>query len=102
MICTIGALIIPVSNDYTLSFLAAPLAIFLSNIPESRITSHRLLSIPLIAGIAFAYATTLTPFKYKPLYLSNSFPPLFLILIFVTILNLIRYRQPEAPAVDTL
>ena len=93
--CAIGALIIPVSNDYTLSILTAPLAVFLSAVPEIKNTFSRLITILLIIGIAFAYTSMLVPFKYKPYYLNNAFPPLFIILIFVTILNLIRYKQPE-------
>jgi hypothetical protein len=100
--CTIGALIIPISNDYTLSFLTAPLSIFLSNIPETRNTSYRLITILLILGIAFAYASVLVPFKYKPYYLNNAFPALFLILIFATILNLIRFKHPETSVVNTM
>jgi hypothetical protein len=98
--CTIGALIIPISNDYTLSFLTAPVAIFLSNLAETRNTSYRLISMLLILGIAFAYASVLVPFKYKPYYLNNAFPPLFLILLFATILNWIRYKYPEPSVVN--
>ena len=102
LICTIGALIVPVSNDYTLSFLAAPLAIFLSGMQENRSAPLRPISIVLITAIAFLYASILVPFKYKPYYLNNAFPPLFLILIFVTILNFMRSKRPDMPAAEAL
>ena len=94
--CMIGALVIPVSNDYTLSMLAAPVALVLSNSPEPKNNVQRLISILMILGISFSYASTLIPFKYKPYYLNNAFPPLFLILLFTTILNLIRYKTVES------
>lgn len=93
--CTIGGLIIPISNDYTLSILAAPLAVFLSAIPQIRNLSQQFICILSTLAISFAYTSTLIPFKYKAYYLSNAFPALFLILIFATILNLIRYRHGE-------
>lgn len=91
--CMIGALVIPISNDYTLSMLAAPVALLLGSSPEPKNISQRLLSLLMILGIAFSYASTLIPFKYKPYYLNNAFPPLLLILVFATVLNLIRYKN---------
>lgn len=98
--CTIGALILPISNDYTLSILAAPIALLLSNVPETRKFPQKVISIFLVLGISFAYSSMLVPFKYKPYYLNNAFPPLFLILILATILNLIRYQSAETPVVE--
>lgn len=98
--CMIGALVIPISNDYTLSMLAAPVALVLGRSPEPKNTLQRLISILMIVGISFSYASTLSPFKYKPYYLNNAFPPLFFILIFATVLNLIRYKNAEAPSTD--
>jgi hypothetical protein len=98
--CTIGALTIPISNDYTLSLLAAPLALVLANIREPRNISQRLISILMILGISVSYASTLIPFKYKPYYLNNAFPPLFFILIFATILNFIRCKNAEVPPAE--
>ena len=95
--CMIGALVIPVSNDYTLSMLAAPVALVLSSSPEPKNNVQRLISILMILGISFSYASTLIPFKYKPYYLNNAFAPLFLILIFATVLDFIRYKNAEAP-----
>ncbi len=94
--CMIGALIIPVSNDYTLSILTAPMALFLGNLPEIKNSRYKFASILLILGIAVSYSSLLIPFKYKPYFLSNAFPPLFLILIFTTVLNLLRYGDIKA------
>ncbi|RPJ27464.1 MAG: DUF2029 domain-containing protein [Chloroflexi bacterium] len=101
--CMIGALIIPISNDYTLSIVTATVALVLGSIPEPRNVSQRLISILMILGISFSYASMLIPFKYKPYYLNNAFPPLFLILVFATVLNLMRYKsvEAEAPSIDT-
>jgi len=98
--CMIGALIIPISNDYTLSILAAPLIVVLCSIPEIKDFPGRLLSILMVLGISFSYATMLIPFKYKPYYLNNAFPPLLFILIFVTVLNMIRFKKAEVQSAD--
>jgi hypothetical protein len=97
MACMIGALVIPISNDYTLSILAVPVALVLGSIPETKSAARKLVSIAMSLSISFCYASTLMPFKYKPYYLNNAFPPLFLILIFVTVLNLVRYKNSETP-----
>jgi hypothetical protein len=94
--CTLIALVIPVSVDYTLPLLVAPMAIFFSTaslIHGSNI--KRLVSIVLIVVMSFAYASTLYPFKYKPYYLNNMFPPLFVILITVTLLYFLKERKPD-------
>jgi len=99
--CMIGALTIPVSNDYTLSILVAPMALFLSVLPEIKNTRYKMPTISLILGISISYSSLLIPFKYKPYFLSNAFPPLFLILIFVTILNFLRYRNEKLEPIGT-
>lgn len=98
LMCTIGALTIPVSNDYTLSFLAAPVALFLCGLPELKGSRNRFVSIVLIASLSFAYSTILIPFKYKPYYMNNAFLPLFVILIITALLNFIRYKTVKASA----
>jgi hypothetical protein len=100
MTCMIGAMIIPISIDYTLSIIAAPIALVLCSIPEHKQRPQRLISILMVLGISLDYASMLIPFKYKPYYLNNTFPPIFLILIFVTVLNLIRYKNAEAPTTE--
>jgi hypothetical protein len=91
--CTIGALTIPVSIDYTLSILAAPMALFLSGLAEMRSSRNRFISILLTISLSFAYSSMLIPYKYKPYFMNNSFPPLFIILIITTLLNFMRDKN---------
>jgi Glycosyltransferase family 87 len=93
--CMIGALTIPISNDYTLSILTSPMILFLCDLPDPKNTRHKLIYIILVLGIAISYSSLLIPFKYKPYYLNNAFPALFLILIFATIQNIMQYRHAE-------
>ena len=86
LVCTLCALVIPVSVDYTLPMLVAPMAIFLSSEPRLNGSSgNRVISILLVLIISISYASLLYPFKYKPYFLNNSFPALFLILVAVTL-----------------
>jgi hypothetical protein len=98
--CMMGALIVPISNDYTLSILAAPMALFLCSIPAMKNKSRQFISIVLTLGIATAYFSTLIPFKYKPYFLSNTFPLLFVILILSTALNLLQFRDLKTERVS--
>jgi hypothetical protein len=85
LVCSICALIIPVSVDYTLPMLVAPMAIFLSGVPELNGSRwNKITSILLVLFLSISYATLLYPFKYKPYFLNNSFPALFLILVAAT------------------
>jgi len=96
--CTIGALILPISYDYTLSILAAPMLLFLCA-TEIHGAKPRFLSILLILAISATYFTTLIPYNYRPYSLHNSLPLLFLILILATIMNFLRYRNERVQAV---
>ena len=89
--CTIVALIIPVSVDYSLPVMVAPMAIFFANrtLMEGSV-KKRIITAILVLVISIAYATILFPFKYKPYYLNNAFPPLFIVLISVTWLNFLK------------
>jgi len=98
--CTIGALIIPISYDYTLSILAAPMLLFLWGISEMNNTWHKLISILLIVGVSTAYFSTLIPYNYRPHFIENIFPALFLILILVTSLNFMRYGNGKVQPVE--
>lgn len=89
-VCTLGALIIPTSNDYTLPILAAPLGLFLSSLPPISEFRAKVPAILLILTASAAYASILFPFKYKPYFMNNSFPPLFFILIAGTALYFLR------------
>ena len=93
LVCTLCALVIPVSVDYTLPMLVAPMAIFLSAVPGLDGSSgNKIISILLVLIASMAYASLLYPFKYKPYFLNNSFPALFLILIAVTCFNFLQVR----------
>lgn len=94
--CTIGALILPVSMDYKLSILTTPMALFFTGLPDIKSIRPKLSSALLIAGISLVYSSLLFPFKYKPAFLNNSFPPLFLLLIFTTILNFIHFKNSKS------
>ena len=71
--CTIGALILPISYDYTLSILAAPVLLFLSAIPRPDRAGLKIFSMLLILGISIGYFMILTPYNYRPYFLHNSF-----------------------------
>ncbi|MBI4761819.1 MAG: glycosyltransferase family 87 protein [Chloroflexota bacterium] len=99
-VCTLGALIIPTSNDYTLPILAAPLALFLSSLPPIRGFRAKVPAILLILTISAAYASILLPFKYKPYFMNNSFLPLLLILIAGTALYFLKDTPSNSQVVD--
>lgn len=102
-VCTLGALIIPTSNDYTLPILAAPLGLFLSSLPPISGFRAKVPAILLILTASAAYASILFPFKYKPYFMNNSFLPLFFILIAATALYYLRAPSTDsasAPAVN--
>ncbi|MBN1451631.1 MAG: DUF2029 domain-containing protein [Anaerolineales bacterium] len=86
LVCALCALILPVSVDYTLPMLVAPLAIFLSSLPGlGGSVGKKIVSKLLVLIASISYASLLYPFKYKPYFLNNSFPALFLLLIAVTL-----------------
>jgi hypothetical protein len=89
--CAIGALILPISYDYTLSLLVAPMALFFSGISETIAAGKKLLSALIVFAISVAYFSLLIPYNYRPYFLQNSFPLLFLIFVLSTLLNLIRF-----------
>jgi hypothetical protein len=102
LVCTLCALIIPVSVDYTLPMLVAPLAIFLSATPRlNGSAGNKITSIFLILIISISYASLLYPFKYKPYFLSNSFPSLLLILVAVTIYYFLQGARKDLSHRDT-
>jgi hypothetical protein len=99
-VCTLGALIIPTSNDYTLPILAAPLALFLSSLPPISGFRAKVPAILLILTVSTAYASILFPFKYKPYFMNNSFLPLLLILIAGTVLYFLRDTSSNIQGMD--
>jgi hypothetical protein len=90
LLCTLAALIIPISNDYKLSILAAPMAMALAGLPDARRVPWPLLASALITVASAAYAAVLVPFAYRPPYLANSFPLLLLILLTMTALGTMK------------
>jgi len=102
LISTLGALIIPVSNDYTLSILAAPAALAFTTIVTGEYGRNKPAAIVLLFLASLAYSATLYPFKYKAPILQNLFPSLFILLIAVTLLNHIaaspKKENTEPPA----
>jgi hypothetical protein len=93
--CTIGALILPISYDYTLSILTTPMLLFLCGIPVIKHPGHKFFSVLLILVISVAYFSILIPYNYRPYFLNNSFPLLFLILIVATLLNFLRHQNDK-------
>jgi hypothetical protein len=93
--CTVVALVLPpLSNDYTLAVLAAPVAVLVlrpNDPPPADASGGRRLMRPVSnLALAAAYVSTLFAFNYKPhtLWLENNFPALFVMLLAVTALAL--------------
>jgi hypothetical protein len=95
LVCTIGALIVPTSNDYTLSFLTAPVALLFAALAVEKFKARYLASL-LILVASFSFGSTLFPFKYKPYFLNNNFPALFLMLVSIVVLYLLRNRNAKS------
>jgi hypothetical protein len=100
--CTVLALVVPpVSNDYTLAVLAAPMALLVlqpaDDVPADGITGRNLVALGSRMVLAAAYVCTLFAHPYKPhtLWLENNFPAMLAILIAVTALSL---SSPTAPS----
>jgi hypothetical protein len=99
LVCTLGGMMIPsVSHDYKLALLAGPMAIALSNRNITSDNWRKLFSAFLIILASLSFSITLFPFKYRPIYLENSFPLLFIILTAMTLLSFIS--APKYLGVD--
>jgi len=93
-VCTLGALFIPAGSfDYKLPILAAPLALFLTNLTWPESVSKRITSITLIILLSLAYWSMLAPFTVKPQLIAGNFPALFVILLCVTSLHFLTARE---------
>ncbi len=88
MACATAAALLPsVSNDYKLSILAGPAAVFLvSDLPADSRGGRRILLNLLTFVVSLAYASTLFPYTYKPEWLAfqSATPALFVILLGAT------------------
>lgn len=91
--CTVGALVLPISYDYTLSLLTAPMLLFFSGLPDMKNSVNKAASAVLTLGISVTYFSILIPYNYRPYVFHNSFPLLFLLLILATLLNFLRYHD---------
>lgn len=91
--CTIGACLIPsISHDYKLSILGAPVAILFSNIRIWKKTNSprlNIIYIVLLLIFSAAYSSTLFSFTNKHVILSNNFPALVMMLLYITFLSLV-------------
>ena len=102
LVCALAAIMLPpVSHDYTLPILAAPVALFLHQLDRQHADGHwgpALALAVLVFGIAYSF--TLFPLGYKPgiLMLQSNFPALFTLLIVTT---LVPWRQPPMQVTDS-
>ncbi len=99
LVCTLGALLIPsASHDYTLSYLAAPVAILFNDdfrcIRPNRLWPRILFNFLLVA-FSTAYFSTIFSYAYKPqvFIIRNNFLPLFFMLVIITIIYF--FYQPQ-------
>jgi hypothetical protein len=101
--CALGALLIPsVSHDYTLTILAAPIAILFSELTYTSKMAFRspkqLIFIGLILILSAAYASTLFSYTNKPFFAQNNFPALLTMLLAIVCLSVISSPvHPEKP-----
>ena len=85
MACTIGACVIPsISHDYKLSIIPAAVAITLNSIIPIRVEERNFSLIIFTFFISMAFSITLFSYVYKPSFLTNSFPSLFVVLLMCT------------------
>ncbi len=85
--CTLGALLIPsTSHDYTLSFLAAPIAILFTDRKLINIAAEwkKPFFTQLLLYFSIAYSSTLFSYTNKPLSIQNNFPALMVMLAILT------------------
>lgn len=96
LVCTLAALVIPTSNDYTLPVLVAPAMLYYAALSLPQGAWRRPLAIVLVFTGSAAYFSLLYPFKYRPYFLNSSFPALFTMLLAVSALGLLAPRPPRA------
>jgi hypothetical protein len=104
--CTIGALLIPpVSHDYKLSILAAPVVILLSEMAsffEGSIRSRRhFIIMMLVFTLSTAYSTTLFSYTNKPPILAYNFPALITMLLATTCLSIMSRSKINRKVSET-
>ncbi len=93
--CVVGSLVLPtVNHDYTLPLLTIPFALSISNWHTQHYPWPKFLTIIFTMAASFIYSISLFPINYKPDYLKNSLPIIFVILTIVTVLNVAQRKQP--------
>ena len=93
---TLVALLIPsTSHDYTLSYLAAPIAILFADRKMLNNASERIKPFfaQLLLYFSIAYSSTLFSYTNKPLSISNNFPALMMMLIILTFFSFASNRD---------
>jgi hypothetical protein len=89
--CTLAALLIPTtSHDYTLSFLAAPIAILFTDRKMIDLTAERIKPFfaQLLIYFSVAYSSTLFSYTNKPPSIQNNFPALMVMLMILAFFSL--------------
>ena len=95
MVCVIGGVVLPsVSHDYSLPLLMAPFAMVLADWYKPGNGRARPLTILVTIIVSLAYSLTLFPIAYKPVFLQNSLPMIFVILIGVALMSITRRSRP--------
>jgi hypothetical protein len=80
-VCMVGALIIPpISHDYKLSLLVLPVALMFDEMNNKIVSPVSPVTKILIILSSFLYSSTIFSFSNKPVFFSNSFPFIFLLL----------------------
>ncbi len=106
LVCVIGSLVLPsVNHDYTLPLLMAPVAMSVVSWHTQDFSRSKLLAVVLTIIASFAYAVTLIPHVFKPVYLKNSLPMLFIILTVVALqtistMSLRAYFAKQSPVLQ--
>lgn len=94
LVCVLASLVLPsVNHDYTLSLLMAPVAMSIVSWHAQDIFRSKIFTAALTMSASFAYALTLIPHTFKPLFLKNSLPALFVILTVLALQNIFQKKQ---------
>ncbi|MHB8778807.1 MAG: glycosyltransferase family 87 protein [Anaerolineales bacterium] len=89
--CVIGSLVLPsINHDYTLPLLMAPVAMSIAGWHAQDSSGSKIFTILLTIITSFAYAITLIPHVFKPIYLKNSLPLLIIILTAAALQNIVQ------------
>ncbi|MCA2002811.1 MAG: hypothetical protein LDL51_13170, partial [Chloroflexi bacterium] len=99
LVCLLGGLLLPsVNHDYTLATLTAPVAMSFAAWDAAGSSKSKILNRLLLFAASFAYTALLIPHTFKPLYLKNSLPLLFLLLTALALQTLNR-RSDWTPVI---